>query len=298
MLATPSTATEPDWSAWQPLFKAGRNKAIPREAGLYRIRRVGQQSLDYIGQTGMGLRQRLGMLSGVYKDVMPYNDPHTAGPALWALRQHENCQYEASVAVTSDISTPQRKAQECVAIARHRQAFGCSPTFNFGRMPLGYSKSTGNTRALAARGKRWRGGPTGEVLACHVPGIGPDGPIDGDGGIDDLLGFAWSGWASVDRVLDDLTGVEVGLYLLRRRGADELLYVGEGKIRNRVTAHMAKGKKPGHPQAFAFTDPSDVEASFIQRDDLAKHQLLEVENDLIAAHCIQIGVVPVAQFLG
>jgi hypothetical protein len=294
----PENTKEPSWSDWQPLQKAGRNKAIPRDAGLYRIRRVGQAHLDYIGQTGMGLRQRLGMLSGVYGPVMPYNDPHTAGPALWALKQLMNCEYEASVAVMPDLSTPQRKAQECVAIARHRQTHGHSPTFNFGRMPLGYSKSTGNNRALAARGRRHRGGPTNETLACHVPGRGPDGPIDTDGGVDDLLGLDWSGWVSVDRVLGDLSGSEVGLYLLRRRGAGELLYVGEGKIRDRVHAHMKKGRTPDHPQAFAFADPAEVEVSFIQRGDLTKHQLLEVENDLIAAHVVRVGVGPVAQFLG
>jgi hypothetical protein len=290
--------TEPQWSDWQPLFQTGRNKAISPEAGLYRIRRVGQAHLDYIGQTGMGLRKRLGMLSGVYGPVMPYNDPHTAGPALWAQKRLEDCEYEASVVVMRDLSTPQRKAQECVAIARHRQAHGQSPTFNFGRMPPGYSKSTGNNSALAARGKRHRGGPTDEILACHVPGRAPDGPIDGDGSVDDLLGLGWSGWVSVDRVLDDLTGSEVGLYLLRRRGADELLYVGEGKIRGRVSAHMKKGQKADHPQAFAFDDPEDIEASFIRRNDLPKHQLLEIENDLIAAHVIGVGAGPVAQFLG
>jgi hypothetical protein len=68
----PSNRIEPIWSDWQPLFQAGRNKAISRDAGLYRIRRVGQPHLDYIGQTGRSLRQRLGMLSGVYRDIMPY----------------------------------------------------------------------------------------------------------------------------------------------------------------------------------------------------------------------------------
>ena len=290
--------TEPQWSDWQPLFKAGRNKNIPSDAGLYRIRCVGELHLDYIGQTGMGLRKRLGMLSGVYKDFMPYNDPHTAGPALWALKQLENWEYEASVAVMPDLSTPQRKAQECIAIARHRQAHGYSPTFNFGRMPLGYSKSTGNTRALAVRGRRHRGGPTDETLACHIPGRAPDGPIEGDAGVDDLLGLDWSGWLPVNRVLNDLTGTEVGLYLLRRRGADELLYIGEGKIRDRVSAHMKKGRMPDHSQAFAFADPTDIEVSFIRRGDLTKHQLLEVENDLIAAHVVRVGAGPVAQFLG
>jgi hypothetical protein len=290
--------TEIHWSDWQPLFQAGRNKTFPRDAGMYRIRRVGHQSLDYIGQTGMGLRQRLGMLSGVYKEVMPYNDPHTAGPALWAQKQIDDCQYVASVTVTPDLSTPQRKAQECVAIARHRQEYGGSPTFNFGRMPLGYSKSTGNTRALAARGKRWRGGVTDETLACHIPGRAPDGSIDGNNGVDDLLGLGWSSWLNVDQAINDLTGSAVGLYLLRRRGEGDLLYIGEGKIRDRVATHMAKGRISAHPQAFAFADPADVEVSFIRRGDLAKHQLLEVENDLIAAHVIQTGGAPVAQFLG
>jgi hypothetical protein len=202
------------------------------------------------------------------------------------------------VAVTPELSTPQRKAQECLAIARHRQTFGYSPTFNFGRMPLGYSKSTSNNRVLVGRGKRWHGGLTDETLACHVPGRRPDGPIDGDGGVNDLLGLDWSGWTPVDQAVNDLTGSEVGLYLLRRRGANELLYVGEGKIRDRVATHMAKGRISAHPQAFAFANPVGVEASFIQRGGLPKHQLLEVENDLIAAHVVRVGEVPVAQFLG
>ena len=143
-------------------------------------------------------------------------------------------------------------------------------------MPLGYSKSTGNTRALAASGKRRRGGLTDEVLKCHVPGKGPVGPIEGFGPTNGLLGLNWSEWASVHQGLDDLTRDEVGLYLLRRRGTDKLLYIGEGKIRARVSAHMKKGGKPDHPQAFAFAEPSDVELSFIRRDDLEKHQLLEV----------------------
>jgi hypothetical protein len=57
------------------------------EPGLYRIRRRGREDLDYLGQTGLTLRQRVVMLRGVFGDVMPYRDPHTAGPGLWALRQ-------------------------------------------------------------------------------------------------------------------------------------------------------------------------------------------------------------------
>jgi hypothetical protein len=165
-------------------------------------------------------------------------------------------------------------------------------------MPLGYSKSTGNNRALADAGKRRRGVPTDETLKCHLSGKGPIGPIDGDDPTIGLLGLGWSPWTPADRVIEELTSDDVGLYLLRRRGAGRLLYVGEGKIRNRVVAHLRKGRLEGHPQAFAFCDASSVEFSYVQRNDLAKHQLLEIENDLIAAHIIQTGVVPDAQFLG
>jgi hypothetical protein len=56
--------------------------------GVYRIRRRGQRDLAQIGQKGgMTVRKRIAMLKGVYGPEMPYRDPHTAAPALWALVQ-------------------------------------------------------------------------------------------------------------------------------------------------------------------------------------------------------------------
>src|SRR5262245_50121838 len=78
------------WSPWVGHLGCWRGDTIPDEPGVYRIRRVGQDCLDYIGQTGVGgmtLRKRLGMQRGVYAAEMPYTDPHTAAPALWAMRQ-------------------------------------------------------------------------------------------------------------------------------------------------------------------------------------------------------------------
>src|SRR5207237_1242306 len=62
------------------VWRGTRAPALP---GLYRIRHVGFDGLDYVGQTGAGsmhLRQRMGMLRGVYGDVMHYRDRHAAGP--------------------------------------------------------------------------------------------------------------------------------------------------------------------------------------------------------------------------
>src|SRR4051812_37491759 len=89
------------WSSWCPLHGCWRGEAIPAQPGLYCIRRAGQPFLDYVGQTGTGtmtLRKRLAMLAGVYGTEMPYNDPHTAGPALWALRLQTGEAFEVSVA--------------------------------------------------------------------------------------------------------------------------------------------------------------------------------------------------------
>jgi len=102
--------------------------------GLYRLRRADRAELDYTGQTGLHLRERLRMLRGVYRTEMPYRDPHTVAPALWALRQLGGEDYEASTSpVAGDARW--RKALECVAIALYRQEHRRSPTFNFGRMP-------------------------------------------------------------------------------------------------------------------------------------------------------------------
>ena len=80
-----NAADQPRWGEWRPLATASRDVAIPLLPGLCRIRRMGRDDLDYIGQTGMGtmtLHRRLGRLRGVYSEVMAYRDPHTAGRAL------------------------------------------------------------------------------------------------------------------------------------------------------------------------------------------------------------------------
>jgi hypothetical protein len=82
--------------------------------GLFRIRRIGRDDLDHIGQTGMGtmtLRKRRGMPRGVYGELMPYRDPHTAGPAVWTLYQRIGEEFEVSV-VPVEGSTQWRKGIE------------------------------------------------------------------------------------------------------------------------------------------------------------------------------------------
>lgn len=140
------------WTPWCPLRTSPIDPVIPRLPGLYRVRRVGHDDLDYIGQTGMRLGQRLAMLRGLYADEMPYRDPHTAAPALWALRHATGCDFEVSVAPV-DGSTQWRKGLETLAISLYRQEQGCSPTVEFGRVPVGYLASSSNNSRLVRAGK-------------------------------------------------------------------------------------------------------------------------------------------------
>src|SRR5215218_4642994 len=170
------------WGVWRPLATASRDPAIPPAPGLYRIRRIGRDDLDYIGQTGMGtmtLRKRLGMLRGVYGELMPYRAPHTAGPALWALFHPTAEEFEASV-VPVEGSTPWRKGLEALAIALYRQERGRSPTIEFGRMPAGYRASSSYDRRLLEAGRVFRGNPSEGTDASHVSGVPPLGPLTGD----------------------------------------------------------------------------------------------------------------------
>jgi hypothetical protein len=282
------------WLEWLPLADSVR-WASKADGGLYRIRRIGTKGIDYIGQTGTGtmnLRTRLGMLrSGTYAIEMPYTDPHYAGPGLWALRHCEGCDFEAAVTpFAGDVQW--RKGLEATAITQHRLEQGVSPTINFGRMPPGYRRSSANNGKLVRANKRFRGGPCEDADDTHLPGIGPLPDIDLPPTDLDWGRLSWSEWGPATPAL--IPAAAIGLYRMRRPGEEELVYVGQGRILDRLKKHLGKALVPGHPQAAFFA--GDLEISFVA-GTWQDHQRLEIENDLIAAHVLGLGTVPPAQFL-
>ena len=83
---------------------------LPTSAGIYRVRVRGQNQLAYIGQTGRNLRERLSDLRrNTLAIEMPFNDPHTAAPSLWAWRDAEGYEYECS-AFASNADVQHRQA--------------------------------------------------------------------------------------------------------------------------------------------------------------------------------------------
>lgn len=278
-----------DWGQWIPLSGASRNPNVPRGPGLYRVRVAGDQVAVYVGQTGRSLRERLGSLGGAFADVMPYRDPHTAAPGLWALRHRDGCDFEVSTcSVEGDKAF--RLGQEALAISLHRQAHGGSPLLNFGGMPAGYRISSANNADLARAGRRFRGGPDSAVSV--VTSAPPKGRLEGGTASQVWVGLVWSNWDDASSALPPVSGV----YRLRQPGHEQLVYVGQGALAARVESHRAKSRAPSHRQAALFSDP--IEVSFSPLDRTPTRHLLEIENDLIAAHVLTYGRPPEAQFLG
>ncbi|TAK27423.1 MAG: hypothetical protein EPO40_17545 [Myxococcaceae bacterium] len=279
-----------------PLAAAVRGIGVPAEPGLYRLRRRSASLLAYIGQTGSGtmtLRKRMAMLRGVFGPEMPYRDPHTAGPALWAMRHQGHDDLEASFAVVAG-DTPWRKGLEAVALAEHRQGHRCSPSVNFGRMPKGYRMSSANNALIVAAGRRFRGTVIDDDNPSHLAGVPPAGPLDRSVTAEDWCGHWWTSWRLATAALEE---PRAGLYRLRGHGRQGLVYVGEGVIVDRVRAHVAKMRAPGHAQGRVLALVAPLEISWVE-GTWEHHQRLELENDLIAAHVLVEGRPPLAQFLG
>lgn len=234
------------------------------------------------------------MLRGIYLHEMPYRDPHTAGPALWALLQAAGTPFEVSFCPVSG-DTPWRKSLEAVAIARHRKRHGRSPTVNFGRMPRGYRMSSGNNALLVAAGKRFRGGPSEEITDAHLAGQPPVRPLGADASGARWCGHAWSAWLPL--LPETIAAMPAGEGLYRIQGCKEtMVYVGEGGLRTRLAAHAAK-LTTSSAQGQVLKTAAPLRCSAVA-GPWFRHQRLELETDLIAAYVLAARRLPPAQFIG
>ena len=99
---------------------------------------------------------------------------------------------------------------------------------------------------------------------------------------DKLLLLNWSAWLTPEAFLNRLDGSEMGIYIIRHIDQSNFLYIGEGKIKDRIVSHLGKGKAKEHAQYYYFKDQKCIELTYAQDANLEKHQRLEIENDLIA----------------
>ena len=262
------------WSPWVPL-QSGALRPVPAVPGLYRIRPHGVPELSYIGQTGRDLRDRLARLARQLPSAeMPFNDPHTAAPALWAWSRSDGFTWECSASPVEG-SRQERMCLEASVLWRYRLETGQSTRANHGRFHPHYAKS-----GMQARGVR------GHLLADGAtnPNGGPGThPLRLNG---EPVGRAWCDLPWSENVPIDHASppIECGVYRLMAPGETVLLYVGETKnLRARIRTHWNTGKTS---LVSWSTTPWAV----------LPFQRHELENDLIGAHHLQAGIPPSMQF--
>lgn len=270
------------WTPWIS-FSADKYefRNIPAERGLYRIRPVGKDFLMYIGQTGRALRERLNELRhNTLKETMPFNDPHTAAPSLWAWKDAEGFSYECSAAILSD-NTLQRLGWECYLLWKYRLEYGSSTLCNFGRFHPKYKKSSDRSRGLV--GGKLTDEQTNPAGEKSYPPLLPKGsPVD-----EHWMGLSWSEKISLTK--DSFLKIPhtPGIYILFDKNTDELIYIGESSnISRRIQDHMRKAWD-GRTLQFAFN---------VQPDTILPHNLKELENDLVGWFFSENKKIPPYQF--
>ncbi len=274
-----------DWSEWKPL-NADSFSEVPKQAGLYRIRhKCGERNhLEYIGESGDTRRRIQSLARGAYADEMPYRDPHTAAPCLWAIGDHIGPALEVSHTTPLKASNEQhRKGLEAALISLHRRATNRSPTANFGRIIDGYKQSSYSYNDPA-----YKGGPleSGEEEPNTASGIEPPGwqnrrkPLARD-----WMGLDWSEPYRLDERLD-ANPPDAGVYRIwYEEHESTLAYIGESR---NIPARLYNHEQTfGGDALFAYAEWNGLDAP---------HQRKEIETDLLGAYYLAIKEAPLTQF--
>jgi hypothetical protein len=272
------------WSPWVS-FSATKEefRQIPKGPGVYRVRPVNKDFLMYIGETSRTVFERLNELRKNLKraDLMPWNDPHTAAPSLWAWNNAEHYEYECSAAPI-DATTSGRRGIESFLLYKYRQERRESTLCNFGRFHPRYCKSRNKKDNL--RGKKLADGAPDN--SAGGPSIAPLEVI-GKPGASDWMGLKWTARASLTS--DKVRQVEAGpgLYLLTDAESHDIVYIGQSaQVAKRLVNHSRK-TWDGKTLQFSYQ---------IIGPSVVPHNLKELENDLLGNYFENYRKTPEFQF--
>ena len=268
------------WTKWVR-FSDGEFGALPDQAGFYRVRPIGMKRLMYIGQTGSSLRDRLRTLAReTHREKMPFNDPHTAAPNLWAWKDASALEYECAAAPTR-LPHRVRLAKECYLLWQYRLIRGESPLCSLGRFHPRYKKSRG--RSSRVRGKKLPRGNRNPAGGHSAPPLQSRGsPADSN-----WMGLIWK----EDRSQRGQELPQNGLYKILSNDG-RLLYVGKsnGHLLSRARSHKRTKRLPSNVKIWV----SAPKVLTVKKP--LGHHFLELENDLIASYYARHKNAPPRQF--
>lgn len=275
------------WTPWVPLGRDLVRRTAPTLPGVYRVRRAGASAgrLVYVGQTGRTLRERLlALAAGATADSCPFNDPHTAAPHLWLLRELEGAQLECSCAPAAG-DKQLLHGTEDMLLWRHRVETGVSAEANYGRFFPGYVRPTnrwivrsgsGGTREPGRRAAPLADPGQGVDFAMSSPALqGEAGPIQA----------TW--WLRVPLAARKVLQPGPAVYCIYGRDADEPVYIGEtSSLPSRALTHAGIRWPISEPWLAYLSLP----------DGTPKYVLRELESDLLGWHFLRAGRSPLAQY--
>ncbi|WP_338452542.1 GIY-YIG nuclease family protein [Niallia oryzisoli] len=267
------------WTPWLTFNQVMKTKKLlPTSPGMYRIKPVGQSHLMYVGQTGRNLRERLtDLIRNTNKEQMPFNDPHTAAPSLWAWKDAEGWEFECSVAIV-EMTKENREGLECFLLWKYRVEMGESTFCNHGRFHQDYIKSKsrksgfrgGKLHSKNVKNQTWGNSST----PLHFQGS----PISTD-----FMGLPWLKFITKEQLSE--VPSSKGVYRIKGIETNSLLYIGQSKkLKERLKEHNRKEWG------------QEVEFSYFILKDATDYHLKEIENDLIGAFYSIDKSVPTYQF--
>lgn len=267
------------WSPWYSFNEILESShLLPKSPGMYRIRAMGQNKFMYIGQTGRSLRERVkGLIRNTYKEKMPFNDPHTAAPSLWAWKDAESWDFECSI-TSVNLSKENREGLECFLLWKYRIENSESTYCNHGRFHLDYIKSKG-------RSSGFQGRKLNEIEPRNMAWGESFVPLSIQNTPTSLeyMGLPWSNFKDKGQ-LSDVPQLK-GVYRIKGIETNTILYIGQSNIlRNRLKDHLCKDWE------------QEINYSFCVFEDAKDYQLKEIENDLIGAFYSIENKVPYFQF--
>ncbi|MFB6159499.1 MAG: GIY-YIG nuclease family protein [Candidatus Nanohalobium sp.] len=226
-----------EWTNWTQLHCDNPALSdLPKTSGLYRVKHKDREGLEYVGQTGRKLRERVRSLANnTHKDEQPGNAPHTAAPHLWKLKEKIGEGFQVSVAnpniARSEIDL---YGLEYLLVALHIQSQDTAPTVNLDRSHV--------LKSLEER------------AAMHTELDSIDYSRQ-----ENVLDSRWMGldWSQPDRLVNRLE-VEPGTAVYRiwfENHAPPLAYIGQAKnIKQRLYKHE---KKFGEDAKFSIARVKD-----------------------------------------
>lgn len=172
------------WSKWYSILPPDEQQIEYQGPAILKICHSKLSGIHYVGHTENIQARAASMGYELDNEKMPYTNPVSAAPCLWAIQQELGDEFYISYYAIDDDQPAQ--VLEDAYLALYRMTTGQTPTANFGRMFPLYSKSTDSGRGI--RGEKLKEPPSSSpigVSGLQIQNI--DNVLS-----DYWLGFEWS----------------------------------------------------------------------------------------------------------